>query len=112
MHPVQRLPYLLREGLDLAASVPDEVNHQVALTEATHHTSGTGRGLRADLVLVEEGDAHAPALGKIVRRCGAESTGADHDNICMVDHGTLSHRHSGARPKCAITTAPRRRCTP
>lgn len=96
MHPVQGLPDLLRKRLDLSAGVPDEVDHQVALTEATHHARSTGRGLRADLVLIEESDAHALALGEVVRRCGAEAAGPDHDDICMVDHDSSSHEHSEA----------------
>src|SRR3954463_11430775 len=85
--PGQRLADVVGERLDLPVGVLDELDHQAALAEAADRARGAGRGLRAEVVLVEEGDADAPALGEGVRRRGAEAAGADHLDIRVADHG-------------------------
>src|SRR5215469_1361180 len=42
MHPVKGLASLFRECFDLAASVLDEANHQVAFSSAAYHAGGAG----------------------------------------------------------------------
>src|SRR5205823_1082418 len=66
MDPFQRLSRFRSEVLDFSAGIPDEFDHQIAFTEATHHSGGTGRSLRADIVLVEQSDSHPATLHKIV----------------------------------------------
>ena len=74
------------ERLDFAARVLDKADHQVAFTGATHHACCAGRGLRPDVMLVEESDAEPFAFAQIVCGGSAKAAGTDDNGIRLADH--------------------------
>ena len=93
MHPIQRLAGLLGKRFDLTARVLDEADHQVAFSSATHHAGRAGRGLRSNVMLVDEGDAEPLALAQIIGCRSAKPAGTNDDNIRLIDHACVpEHR--------------------
>src|SRR5690349_19305059 len=81
MDPVERLPGLFGEALDPFRRELDELDHQLALAHAAHHAGGAGRGLRSDLVLVDQHDALHASPDEMERSRRAEAARADYDHI-------------------------------
>src|SRR5579863_9623827 len=97
MNPIERLPGLFRERFNLAACVFDEASHQVAFASATHHARGPGRGLRSDIMLVDQDDAETFAFAQVICCGSAEAAGTNDNSIGVANHDSPP-RYIGSDP--------------
>ncbi len=97
LRPVQRLSGVLGEPPEVPAGLRDELDHQVAGSRVAHQAGSPRRGLRRDLVLVDDRDVPGAVPDEGERRRGAETAGADHDDVRAVDHGATLPRRSRLR---------------
>jgi hypothetical protein len=79
------LPGVLGEAFDLLSGKLDQFDHEVALAHAAHHPR-TGRGLRPDVVLIDECDVPDATIDEA--ECGSRTqpSGTNDNHFGLPNH--------------------------
>ena len=88
MDPVQGLPGILGEALDPLSGELDQASHELALARTADHPGGTRRGLRTDVVPVDERDVLNSAFDEMESSRRTQPTGPDNDHVGFASHRT------------------------
>src|SRR4029077_3673957 len=86
MNPIERLPGFFRERFNLATCGLDEDSHKLAFASAAHHARSAERGLRSDIMLVDQDDAETFAFAQVICCGRAEAAGTNDNNIGLANH--------------------------